>query len=221
MIAKYPDDFWYPYILGNAYRRFSVDIKKVDELLSQALALAPTNIAVQELVFDVADRKDDAPQCKLALDFLMKSAPDSINTLTRLARYSLFTKKYSDAYAISKQALLRDPENSDALYVIELSRRYMSRNPFEKYILATNDYIDTPANRVLGSRTERWAKSALFIITWFAAFLRLLAILPILIMFSAMILISLIIGIFEIPIFVMKGRTYLAGRIFDLAFRLR
>jgi tetratricopeptide (TPR) repeat protein len=221
MIAKYPDDFWYPYILGNAFRRFSDDIKKVEELLSQALALAPANIPVQELVFDVADRKDDAAQCKLAIDFLMKNSPDSIDTMTRLARYNLLIRQYSEAFAISKQALLRDPENIDALYVIELSRRYLSKNPIEKYLLATNDYIDTPANKVLGSRTAVWAKAALFAITWFAAFLRLLVILPILMIFSAMILCSFIVGVFEFPIFVVKRRTYLAGRIFDLAFRLR
>jgi tetratricopeptide (TPR) repeat protein len=221
MIAKYPDDFWYPYILGNAFGRFSDDIKKVEELLSQALALDPINISVQELLFDVSARRDDAAQCKLVIDFLLKNSPDSIDTMTRLARYSLLVKQYSEAFAISKQALLRDPENLDALYVIELSRRYLSRNPIEKYLLATDDYIATPAHRFLGSRTSRWAKSALFTIRWFAAFLRLLVILPILIIFSAMILCSLIVGIFEFPIFLVKRRTYLAGRIFDLAFRLR
>jgi predicted Zn-dependent protease len=221
MIVKYPNDFWYVYILANALRRFSNDCQKVEELLKHALNLAPTETPVQQLLFDVACEKLDVARCKDALDVLMKNEPESVDTIARLARYEMLNKRYKEASTLAQQALRQNPDEHDALYVARLADRYLSKSPFEKLYLATDDYITGPARSALGNRSGALARWILFTIEWAAVFLRILVFLPLLVIFVFLILCSIIVGIAEFPIFLAKGRTYVAGRIFDFAIKLR
>jgi tetratricopeptide (TPR) repeat protein len=97
------------------------------EDMRYALSLDSTNLGFHHFLADVYL---EYAQSRLALETLQRATtlyPDSLNTLLKLGQVQFITKQYSQTLATVDQILQRDPQHSDAFFLLGMNLREMGQ----------------------------------------------------------------------------------------------
>ncbi len=116
------------------------------EDMRYALSLDSTNLPFHHFLADIYL---DYAQSRLALETLQRAAtlyPDSLKTLLKLGQVQFITRQYSPTLATIDQILQRDPQNSDAFFLLGMNLKEMGQR--ERAIVALQKAADFNAKNI-------------------------------------------------------------------------
>lgn len=116
------------------------------EDMRYALSLDSTNLSFHHFLANVYL---DYAQSRLALETLQRATalyPDSLKTLLKLGQVQFITKQYSQTLATIDQILQRDPQNSDAFFLLGMNLREMGQT--DRAIVAFQKSADYNAKNI-------------------------------------------------------------------------
>jgi tetratricopeptide (TPR) repeat protein len=97
---------------------FRRDLAKAEQHFKSASELAPLHTSRRLQYADFKLKTGDLQAARQSLEQIIKQAPDFIPPYTRLAEIAFAEKKFDEALALAKKALLRDPMNYEAMLVM-------------------------------------------------------------------------------------------------------